>query len=166
MGFCPQILSTRQINFFKEEKAMKTMVSAVVTILSLFIFASAGYADIGDLVAEGNVLMKYSQQLIDKGQMLKAFKDQDKTWMVDQGHQMLKEGMDIIEKGEMMYTGEGRSNTQEVGGAFRSAGSLLLKMGRKKDALTVKDKEKIVKHGKTMMGLGKLMLEKGKMMAP
>jgi hypothetical protein len=53
-----------------------------------------------------------------------------------------------------------------VGGALRGAGNLLLKMGRKKDALTAKDKEKIVKRGKTMIGLGKLMLEKGKMMAP
>jgi len=39
-------------------------------------------------------------------------------------------------------------------------------MGRKKDALTAKDKEKIVKEGKTMMGLGKLKFEEGRMMAP
>ena len=38
-------------------------------------------------------------------------------------------------------------------------------MGRKKDALTEKDKEKKIKHGEIMMGLGKLMWEKGKMMA-
>jgi hypothetical protein len=112
------------------------------------------------------VLIEKSQLLIKKGEMLKAYKNQDKAWMVDQGHQLLKEGMDIIEKGEMMYTGAGRSNTQEVGEAFRSAGNLLLKMGRKKDPLTDKDKEKIVKHGETMMGLGKLKLEQGKIMAP
>jgi hypothetical protein len=66
----------------------------------------------------------------------------------------------------MMNTTEGRADMQEVGQRMIAAGNFLLKMGRKKDALTVKDKEKIVKHGKTMMGLGKLMLEKGKMMAP
>ena len=143
----------------------KTIVS-MLTILSLFLIAPAGYSDVGDLMTEGKELIKCSQQLIDKGQMMQAFKDQDKAWMVDQGHQMLKAGMDIMEKGMMMYTGEGKSNTQEVGDALRHGGNLLLKMGRKKDALTAKDKEKIVKQGKTMIGLGKLMLEKGKLMAP
>ena len=144
----------------------KYYFSALLSAMCFFLVVTAGYADVGDLVTEGKELIKYSQQLIDKGQILKAYKDQDKTWLVDQGHQLLKEGMDIIEKGEMMYTGEGRSNTQEVGGAFRSAGNLLLKMGREKEPLTAKDKEKIVKEGETMMGLGKLKLEQGKMMAP
>ena len=145
---------------------MKKLMIPILAVLCVVFVAPAGYADIGDQVVEGKVLIQKSQLLIQKGEMLKAFKDQDKAWMVDQGHQLLKEGMDIIEKGEMMYTGEGRSNTQEVGGAFRSAGNLLLKMGRKKDPLTEKDKEKIVKEGDTMMGLGKLKLEQGKMMAP
>ena len=143
----------------------KTIVS-MLAVLCIVLVAPAGYSDMGDLITEGKELMQFSQQLMDKGQMLQAYKDQDKAWMVDQGHQMLKAGMDMIEKGEMMYTGEGRSNTQEVGGAMRAAGNLLLKMGRKKDALTAKDKEKIVKEGKTMMGLGKLKYEQGKMMAP
>ena len=145
---------------------MKKTIVSMLTVLCIVLVALAGYTEVGDLVEEGNVLIEKSQLLIKKGEMLKAFKDQDKAWMVDQGHQLLKEGMDIIEKGEMMYTGAGRSNTQEVGGAFRSAGNLLLKMGRKKDPLTAKDKEKIVKHGKTMIELGKLKLEQGKMMAP
>ena len=145
---------------------MKRTVFTMLSIIFLFLVASVSYADVGDLMIEGQEVIKCSQQLIDKGQMMQAYKDQDKVWMVDQGHQMLKAGMDIIEKGEMMYTGEGRSNTQEVGEALRHGGNLLLKMGRKKDALTVKDKEKIVKEGKTMIGLGKLMLEKGKIMAP
>ena len=67
--------------------------------------------------------------------MMKAYKDQDKAWMVDQGHQLLKEGMDIIEKGEMMYTGEGRSNTQEVGGAMRSGWQPALENGQKERSL-------------------------------
>ena len=144
----------------------KMIIPTVLTILSLFLIAPAVYADMGDSVKEGKTLVANSQLLIEKGQMMQAYKDQDKAWMVDQGHQMLKAGMDMIEKGEMMYTGEGRSNTQEVGGAMRAAGNLLLKMGRKKDALTEKDKEKIVKEGKTMMWLGKLKFEQGKMMAP
>ena len=143
----------------------KTMI-AMLTVLCIVLVAPAGYSDIGDLITEGKALMQYSQQLMDKGQMLNAYKDQDKAWMVDQGHQMLKAGMDMIENGEMMYTGQGRSNTQEVGGAMRAAGNLLLKMGRKQDPLTAKDKEKIVKEGKTMMGLGKLKFEEGRMMAP
>jgi len=143
----------------------KTIIS-MLTVLCVFILAPAGYPDVGDLVTEGKELMKYSQQLIDKGEMLKAYKDQDKSWLVDQGNQLLKEGMGIIEKGQVMYTEDGRSNTQEVGGAFRSAGNLLLKMGGKKEPLTEKDKEKIVKHGETMTRLGKLKLEQGKMMAP
>jgi hypothetical protein len=98
--------------------------------------------------------------------MMQAYKDQDKTWLVDQGHQMLKEGMDIIEKGEMMYTDEGRTNMQEVGETMRVGGNLLLKMGRKKEPLTEKDKKKIVKQGSTMAEIGRLMLNKGKMMAP
>jgi hypothetical protein len=145
---------------------MKKIMLSMLTVLCMFLHVPAGYSDIGDQVNEGKELIKYSQQLIDKGQMMKAFKNQDKVWMVDQGHQMLKQGMNIIETGEMMYTGQGRSNTQEVGGAFRSAGNLLLKMGRKKDPLTDKDKEKIIKEGTTMTELGELMLNKGKMMAP
>ena len=145
---------------------MKKTIISMLTVLCIVLVAPAGYSDMGDLITEGKELMQYSQQLMDKGQMLQAYKDQDKAWMVDQGHQMLKAGMDMIEKGEMMYTGEGRSNTQEVGGAMRAAGNLLLKMGRKKDPLTQKDKEKIVKEGKTMTGLGKLKFEQGKMMAP
>jgi hypothetical protein len=150
----------------QEERAMKRTIIPMLTILFLLFVTPAGYSDVGDLIDEGNVLIQKSQLLIEKGEMMKAFKDQDKVWMVDQGHQMLKAGINIIENGEMMYTGEGRSNMQEVGGAMRSGGNLLLKMGRKKDPLTEKDKEKIVKEGKTMMGIGKLMLEKGKMMAP
>ena len=145
---------------------MKKTIIPMLTVLCIVLVAPAGYSDMGDLITEGKALMHYSQQLMDKGQMLQAYKDQDKAWMVDQGHQMLKAGMDMIENGEMMYTGQGRSNTQEVGGAMRAAGNLLLKMGRKKDPLTEKDKEKIVKEGKTMMGLGKLKFEQGKMMAP
>ena len=145
---------------------MKRTIIPMLTILCVFLVVPAGYPDMGDLVEEGNVLIEKSQLLIKKGEMMKAYKDQNKAWMVDQGHQMLKEGMDIIEKGEMMYTGEGRSNTQEVGETLRGGGNLLLKMGRKKDVLTEKDKEKIVKRGETMIGRGKLMLEKGKMMAP
>ena len=145
---------------------MKRTIIPMLTILFLLFVTPAGYSDVGDLIDEGNVLIQKSQLLIEKGEMMKAFKDQDKVWMVDQGHQMLKAGINIIENGEMMYTGEGRSNMQEVGEALRGAGSHLLKMGRKKDPLTEKDKEKIVKHGETMIGLGKLKLEQGKMMAP
>ena len=143
----------------------KTMIS-MLAVLCIVLVAPAGYSDIGDLITEGKELMQFSQQLMDKGQMLQAYKDQDKVWMVDQGHQLLKAGVDMIEKGEMMYTGEGRSNTQEVGETLRGGGNMLLKMGRKKDPLTEKDKEKIVKRGETMIGRGNLMLQKGKMMAP
>ena len=145
---------------------MKKTIIAMLTVLCVFLAVPAVYSNVGDRITEGNELMKYSQKLIDKGQMLQSYKDQDKAWLVDQGHQLLKEGMNIIENGEMMYTEAGRSNTQEVGMEFRSAGNLLLKMGRKKDPLTEKDKEKIVKKGKTMTGVGKLKLEQAKMMAP
>ena len=145
---------------------MRKTIFSMLTVLCILLAVPAAYADMGDLVDEGNVLIEKSKLLIQKGEMLKAYKDQNKAWMVDQGHQLLKEGMDIIEKGEMMYTGAGRSNTQEVGEALRNGGNLLLKMGRKKDPLTDKDKEKIVKEGNTMTGLGKLMLENGKLMAP
>jgi hypothetical protein len=150
----------------KEGRAMKKAFSAILTILCVFLLTPAGSTDVGDLVAEGKELMKYSQQLIDKGEMLKAYKDQDKTWLVDQGNQIVKEGTGIMEKGEMMSSGPGRSNTQEVGEEMRKAGNLLLEMGKKKDPLTEKDKEKIVKKGETMIGLGKLKLEEAKTMAP
>jgi len=145
---------------------MKKLMIPILAVLCVVFVAPAGYADIGDQVVEGKVLIQKSQLLIEKGEMMKAFKDQDKAWMVDQGHQLLKEGMDIIEKGEMMYTDKGRSYTQQVGEALRSGGNLLLKMGRKKDPLTDKDKEKIVKEGNSMTEIGKLMLENGKLMAP
>ena len=145
---------------------MKKIIVSMLTVLCVFLVAPAGYSDVGDLITEGKELMQFSQQLMDKGQMLQAYKDQDKAWMVDQGHQMLKAGMDMIEKVVGMFSSLGRTHTQEVGGAMRAAGNLLLKMGRKKDPLTDKDKEKIVKHGETMIGLGKLKLEQGKMMAP
>jgi len=145
---------------------MKKTIISMLTVFCVLLVAAAAYALSGDQIVEGKVLIQKSQLLIEKGEMMKAFTDQDKVWMVDQGHQMLKEGMDIIEKGEMMYTEEGKSNTQQVGAALRSGGNLLLKMGRKKDPLTDKDKEKIVKEGSTMTEIGKLMLEKGKVMAP
>ena len=145
---------------------MKKPIIAILTSLCVFLLSPASYTDVGDLLTEGKELIKYSQRLIDKGQIMQAYKDQDKAWLVDQGHQLLKEGMDIMEKGEMMYTGEGKANMQEVGETMRGGGNLLLKMGRKKDPLTEKDKEKIVKKGKTMTEKGKLMLGKGKMMAP
>jgi hypothetical protein len=145
---------------------MKKTIIPMLTVLSLFLVAPAAYPDAGDLLTEGKELIKYSQQLIDKGQMIKAYKGQDKAWMVDQGHLMIRKGENIISDGEMMYTGEGRSNTQEVGQTMMGGGNLLLKMGRKKDALTEKDKKKIVKEGETLMGLGKLKLEIGKTMAP
>ena len=144
----------------------KMIISTVLTVLSLFLIAPAVYADMGDSVKEGKTLVANSQLLIEKGKMMKAFKDQDKTWLVDQGHIMIRKGENIISDGEMMQTTKGRSGTQEVGQRMMAAGNLLLKMGKKKDALTEKDKEKIVKEGKTMTGLGKLMLEKGKLMAP
>jgi len=145
---------------------MKTMVITLVTILSLFLIAPAGYSYVGDALEEGKVLLEKSQLLIKKGEMMKAFKDQDKVWMVDQGHLMVKEGVNIMESGQMMNTDEGIASMQEVAQTMMAGGNLLLKMGRKKDALTEKDKGKIVNEGKTMMGMGKLMLEKGKMMAP
>jgi hypothetical protein len=150
----------------KEDRAMKRTITAMLTILCVFLIAPAGYSDMGDLITEGKELIRYSQQLIDKGQMMKAYKDQDKAWMVDQGHLMIRKGENIISDGEMMDTDEGKSNTQEVGQRMMGGGNLLLKMGRKKEALTEKDTKKIVKEGEAMMGLGKLMLEKGKLMAP
>src|SRR5210317_312555 len=117
----------------KEGRAMKKPIIAILISLCVFLLSPAGYTDVGDLLTEGKELIKYSQHLIDKGEMLQAYKDQDKAWLVDQGHQLLKEGMDIMEKGEMMYTGEGKANMQEVGETMRGGGNLLLKMGRKKD---------------------------------
>lgn len=146
-------------NHFKEERAIKKIVS-LLTVFCIFLHVPAGYSDIGDLVNEGKELIKYSQQLIDKGQMMQAFKDQDKVWLVDQGHQMLKKGMDIIETGEMMYTDQGKSNTQQVGEALRNGGNLLLKMHRMKKPLTEKDKEKIVKQGSAMAEVGEPVLDK------
>ena len=145
---------------------MKKTIIPLVTIIILFLVVFAVCADMGDAVNEGKVLIEKSQLLIKKGEMMKAFKDQDKVWLVDQGHIMIRKGENIISDGEMMHTTKGRSNTQEVGQRMMAAGNLLLKMGKKKDALTEKDKEKIVKEGKNMIGLGKLMLEKGKLMAP
>jgi len=153
-------------NLAKEKRAMKKTIIALLTVICIFLYVPVGYTDVGDLMTEGKELMKYSQQLIDKGEMLKAYKDQDKAWLVEQGNQMVKEGTDIMEKGEMMYTGEGKSKTQEVGEEMRTAGNLLLEMGKKKDPLTEKDKGKIVKKGETMIGLGKLKLDEAKTMAP
>ena len=144
----------------------KYLFLTIATAVSIFLIVPASYADLSDQMQEGKELVKSSQQLMDKGEMLMAYKDQDKVWLVDQGHQMLKEGMDMIEKGEMMYTDQGRSYVQEIGAEMRTAGNLLLKMGRKKDPLTPKDKEEIVKKGKAMTDLGKLKLDQGKLMAP
>ncbi len=103
---------------------MKKTIIALLTVICIFLYVPVGYTDVGDLVTEGKELIKYSQQLIDKGEMLKAYKDQ--------GNQMVKEGTDIIGKGEMMRTEQGRSGTQEVGGAMRAAGNLLLEMGKRR----------------------------------
>jgi hypothetical protein len=43
-------------------------------------------------------------------------------------------------------------------------GNMLLKKGKQQGELTAKEKTKIKKLGNTMTGLGKLMLEKGKLM--
>ena len=52
----------------------------------------------------------------------------------------------------------------EVGQNMMHGGNMLLKKGKQQGELTAKDKTKINKLGKNMIGLGKLMLENGKMM--
>ena len=64
----------------------------------------------------------------------------------------------------MMHTGEGRKDMLEVGQMIIHGGNLLLKKGKQQGELTAKDKTKIKKLGNDMTGLGKLMLDKGKMM--
>lgn len=142
----------------------KVIFCAVAINLFLFALVSMVYAQ-GDRVREGKQVMEKGKLLLDEGQMVKDQKVPDRAWLVDKGHMMIKQGIDAMEAGEMMYTGEGRSNMQEIGNKLRQSGGKLLKMGRAKGDVTQKEKEELAQEGDVMAGLGRLMFEKGKLMA-
>jgi hypothetical protein len=152
---------------FKEGIAMKkTTIYTVATSLFLFLIVSAAHAQVAfDRVREGMQIVEKSRFLMAEGKMLKEVKAPDRAWLVDEGHLLIKQGTDATESGEMMVTDEGRPNMEQIGEKLRGSGSLLLKMGRQKGEVTQKEKEALIKEGDTMIGIGKLMLEKGKFMS-
>ena len=134
------------------------------TLILMCFFVTTAFAGGEDRLKEGKKLVEASQLLIADGQVLQNCTGQDRVKMVDEGHMMISKGRDIISEGAMMHTGEGRADMLEVGQMIIHCGNLLLKKGKQQDELTAKDKEQIKKLGNDMTGLGKLMLEKGKMM--
>ena len=134
------------------------------TLILMCFFATTAFAGAGDRLKEGKKLVEASQLLIADGQVLQNCTGQDRVKMVDEGHMMFRKGSNIISEGAMMYTGEGRKDMLEVGQMIIHGGNLLVKKGKQQGELTAKDKTKIKKLGNDMTGLGKLMLEKGKMM--
>jgi hypothetical protein len=135
------------------------------TLVLMCFFVTTALADVIDLNKEGKKLVEASQLLIADGQVLQNCTGQDRVKMVDKGHMMIQKGRDIISDGAMMYTSEGRENMLEVGQMMVHGGNMLLKKGKQQGELTAKEKTKIKKLGNTMTGLGKLMLEKGKLMS-
>jgi hypothetical protein len=135
-----------------------------ITLVLMYFFVTTALADVIDLNKEGKKLVEASQLLIADGQMLQNCTGQDRVKMVDEGHMMIKKGNDIISDGAMMHSAPGRSNMLEVGQTIIHGGNMLLKKGKQQGELTEKDKAKIKKLGNTMTGLGKMMLEKGKLM--
>ena len=134
------------------------------TLVLMCFFVTTAFAGAGDRLKEGKKLVEASQLLIADGQVLQNCTGQDRVKMVDEGHMMISKGRDIISEGAMMHTGEGRKDMLEVGQMIIHGGNLLLKKGKQQGELTAKDKTKIKKLGNDMTGLGKLMLDKGKMM--
>ena len=134
------------------------------TLILMCFFTTTAFAGVEDRLKEGKKLVEASQMLIADGQVLQNCTGQDRVKMVDEGHMMINKGRDIISEGAMMHTGEGRADMLEVGQMIIHGGNLLLKKGKQQGELTAKDKTKIKNLGNDMTGLGKLMLEKGKMM--
>ena len=143
-------------------KKNKTIL--VGTLVLMCFFVTTAFAGVEDRLKEGKKLVEASQMLIADGQVLENCTGLDRVKMVDEGHMMISKGRDIISEGAMMHTSEGRSDMLEVGQTIIHGGNMLLKRGKQQGELTAKDKTKIKKLGKEMTGLGKLMLEKGKMM--
>jgi hypothetical protein len=134
------------------------------TLVLMCFFVTTALADVSDLYKEGKKLVEASQLLIADGQVLQNCTGQDRLKMVDEGHMMIQKGRDIISDGAMMHSAPGRSNMLEVGQTIIHGGNMLLKKGKQPGELTEKDKTKIKKLGNTMTDLGKMMLQKGKLM--
>lgn len=143
----------------------KNLIVLVVSVLSLLLLSSVGYADPSFEFDDGKVQMKEAQVMIEKGKMMQASTFDDKATMVEQGKKMGKEGMEMTETGMQMRSDKGKANLQEMGMKVRHCGNLLTKKGEQKEPLTDKDKQKLKKEGEHLEALGKRMLEGGKLMS-
>ena len=143
----------------------KNVIILAVSVLSLLLFASAGYADPSAEFDDGKVQMEKAQMMIEKGKMMQESKFDDKAAMVDQGKKMSEEGMKMTETGMQMRSGKGKANLQEMGMKMRHCGSLLKEKGEQKEPLTDKDKQKLKKEGEHLESIGKRMLQGGKLMS-
>lgn len=145
-------------------KENNTILAGTLILMCFFVTTAFAQESL-EAMKDGKKVIEASQLLIADGQVLQNCTGQDRVKMVDEGHMMIQKGRDIISEGSMMHSSEGRSSMLEVGQAVIHGGNMLLKKGKQQGELTEKDKTKIKKLGKEMTGLGKLMLEKGKIMA-
>ncbi len=144
----------------------KLMMFTAAASLCLFLSVSAAHAQGGwsDLNIEGQQVVAASKYLLAQAQKIKAAKNMDRAWMIDEGNQLIKHGYNYMETGEMYTTDEGISNMQELGRKALQTGQVLLMRGRKQGPVTQKEKDEIAKQVEYMQGIGKLMLEKGQLM--
>jgi hypothetical protein len=150
----------------KEKRAMKRtmMFTAAVSLFLFCVVTAAGAQGYMDRSEDGKQVVAAAKFMQSQAQKLSSAKDIDRAWLTDNGHVMIKHGYDYMESGEMMFSGEGRSNMQEIGQQMLQTGQLLLKMGRQKGPLTQKEQDEIKKQIEYLNGKGKLMLDKGQMM--
>ena len=143
----------------------KNVIVLTVSVLSLLLLTSAGYADPSAEFDDGKVQMEKAQLMIEKGEMMQASKFDDKAAMLDEGKKMAEEGMKMTETGMQMQSDKGKANLQEMGLKMRHCGDLLKKKGEQKEPLTDKDIQKLRKEGEHLASVGKRMLEGGKLMS-
>jgi len=142
----------------------KNIICSAAAVCVLLLIISSAYGGWADRPQEGKQIVEKSRFMIDEGQKMKAVQNPERAKLTKQGRLMIKQGMEAMNNGKMLNTVDGRKNMQRIGQKLLQSGNLLVDMGKQSGALTQKEKEKIIKQGDSLMGFGKLMLNKGQIM--
>ena len=142
----------------------KNIIYSAAAGCVILLIISAAYGGWADRPQEGKQIVEKSRFMIDEGQKMKAVQNPERARLTEQGQLMMKQGMDAMNSAKMLNTVDGRKNMQRIGQMLLKNGGLLVDMGKQIGPLTQKEKEKIIKQGDSLMGFGKLMLNKGQIM--
>ena len=142
----------------------KNIICSAAAGCVLLLVMTVAYGGWADRPQEGKQVADISRFMINEGQKMKDIQNPERARLTEQGQLMTKQGMEALNSGKMMNTVDGRKNMQRIGQMLLKNGGLLVDMGKQSGPLTQKEKEKIIKQGDSLMGFGKLMLNKGQIM--